>query len=254
MNVKPDKLQITLALGVAVILAIFITRPAFSQETGNKESHKKVVMKIVTTDNGKTTMIDTTMEMPDSAMMDSIRDVMEKVIMVGKGKHGRMKIRCMPQGFNYDFEMPCIPECPMGLEGFEELELEGMVPGGDMEEGDWDEMTPRSERRFMRSGGGGQTLNDMLGEIPMDRVVSYSIKDNKHGKRIIIDLNDAPTFERQDRVIVIREPGRAQHNRKSTERKVKVYMNADKDDDTKEGNTPDQSAPPPPPSPKPVKK
>ena len=42
----------------------------------------------------------------------------------------------------------------------------------------------------------------------MDRVKSYSIKNTRNGKRIVIDVEDGPGFDRRDRVVVIREKGR----------------------------------------------
>ena len=254
MKIHSFKFKIVLVLGVATILAIFITKPAVSQKNTEKESHKKITLKIVSDDNGKTTMIDTTMEMPDSTMIDSMKQEIEKVIELGRSdKHCQFKMQKMPDGFNYKFDMPCPPECPMDLEDFGDFEWEGNEPGrGEMNENMMERMAPGMERRVLRSGGQGQTLNDMLGEIPMDRVVSYSIKDRKGGKRIVIDLNDAPMFEKQDRVIVIREPGRMQHKKNGHERQVKVYVNTN--DDEKSGNMPEPPEPPAAPPPPPAKK
>ncbi len=253
MKITSAKLKIALFIGATAILAIFVTRPGYSQESARKESQKKIVLKVVSDDNGKTTVIDTTMELPDTAMMDSINESIEKIIVMGNGgKHARFKVHNMRQGFKYNFEIPTPPECPMDIEDFENIEMEGMVPGQDMDECMWERMAPGPERRVMRLGGHRQTLTDVLGDIPMDRVVSYSIKDRKNGKRIIIDLNDAPMFERQDRVIVIREPGRMSHNRNRPERQVKVIVNSE-DDPKQETVTelPETPAPPPPPPPAP---
>jgi hypothetical protein len=52
-------------------------------------------------------------------------------------------------------------------------------------------------------------------------------------------------FEKQEKVIVIREPGRVQRNRNHGERQVKVIVNTD--DDTKTEQTPPPPPPPPPP-------
>ncbi len=103
-------------------------------------------------------------------------------------------------------EMPCPPKCPMALDDMEIMEWEGMAPPQGMDEQMRERMGPGSERRMMRMEGHGPTLNDMLGNIPMYRVVSYSIKDRKGGKRITIDLNDAPMFGRQEKIIIMREP------------------------------------------------
>jgi hypothetical protein len=54
------------------------------------------------------------------------------------------------------------------------------------------------------------TLSDVLGDIPMSRVNSYSIKDRKNGKRIIIDIDDAPLVEKQERVVYLKNaPGKS---------------------------------------------
>ncbi|MEI7662193.1 MAG: hypothetical protein WCK34_08345, partial [Bacteroidota bacterium] len=130
-----------LVFGTALVLAIFITRPAYSQEAAKKETQKKIVLKIISDDNGKTTVIDTTFENPDPATLDSVRNEINKVIVMGKGKHGRLKFRNMPEGFNYNFEMPDIPECPMDMKDLENFEVEGMSPGEDSEDNSWDEET-----------------------------------------------------------------------------------------------------------------
>ena len=238
--------KFALLFGVAVILVIFVTRPGHTQDTGKKESHKKVVLKIVSDDNGKTTIIDTTMEIPDSAMIDSIKKEIDKVIVLGRGgKHARIKMHQMPEGYDYQFEIPPIPDCPMLLEDLEELELDRMDLARDMENFHWEQRAPRMERRMLRMDNHRQTLTDVLGDIPMDRVASYSIKDRKNGKRIIIDLNDAPMFDREKNVIIIREPARMHRPKKTSGRKVKVYVNPEEDIIMEK--VPEAPAPPPPP-------
>jgi hypothetical protein len=207
METKSVKLKIAM-FGMATMMAIFITRPAVSQETAKTESHKKIVMKIISDDNGKITVTDTTMVMTDSSMVDSIEQEMVKVVKIGKGgKHARVRYHNMPQAYNFDFDVPCPPDCQMDLDELEGFDPEEMSRVRDMEERLRDCRGFGSEWFNMQSHGKGQTLNDLLGEIPMDRVVSYSIKDRKNGKRIIIDLNDAPMFERQEKIVIIREPG-----------------------------------------------
>ena len=253
MKKNAIKFKFALLIGAAAILAIFITRPGHAQDTGKKESHKKIILKIVRDDNGKTTIIDTIMEIPDSTMIDSIKKEIDKVIVLGKGgKHARIKMRQMPEGYDYQFEIPSIPDCPMHLEDIEELELDRMEIARDMDNFHWEQRAPRMERRMLRMDNHRQTLTDVLGDIPMDRVESYSIKDRKNGKRIIIDLNDAPMFDREKDVIIIREPARMYRPKKSSGRKVKVYVNPEEDIIMQ--NVPEAPAPPPPPASEPQKK
>ncbi len=253
------KQKIALVSGLALILAIFVTRPASSQEAAKKETYKKITMKVVSDNNGKITVIDTTMEMTDTAMVDSLQNEIEKVIVLGnRGKHARFKYRNMPGGYNYDFEIPCPPDGLRELEELEGLDWEEMMSDLGGRAGQWDHGFPLPDRRIIRSGGDGATLNDILGRIPMDRVVSYSIKDRKGGKRIVIDLNDAPMFERQEQVIVIREPGRRPPKGNNSQRKVRVIVNTDGDDmnvENASGQPAPSSveAPPPPPPPPPAK-
>jgi hypothetical protein len=255
MKISSFKLKIALVSGAAALLAIFITHQAFSQEPAKKESSRKIVLKIVSDDNGKMTVIDTTIIGTDDMMMDSINEEISKVIELNKdGRHMRVKVCKEPDGFNYNYELPCTPECMMDLERLEDLELPGMDRS--MRDFEFEGMPPGAGLRIMRSGGNGQSLNDLLGNIPMDRVVSYSIKDRKHGKRIVIDLDDAPAFERQDRVIVIREPGRMRSGRNHPDRRVRVIMNSE-DGDEKMDKSVEQlgsQVPPPPPPPPPDKK
>jgi hypothetical protein len=197
------------------------------------------------------TIIDTTMEMPDSGMMDSVSKEIDKVIRIGKGNHSpHVKFHCMPQGFAYDFETPEIPDCLMDLDELEGFERDAEELEKDMQERICERMAPGCERRVIRSGGKGQSLNDLLGDIPMDRVVGYSIKDRKNGKRIIIDLDDAPMFDTQHEVVVIRDPGRVKRTGNHSGRQVKVYMNSDDDEQSEKAT---ETTPPPPPPPPPDK-
>lgn len=254
MKNNPIKFKIALIFGFATLLALFVIKPGFSQGTAKKESHKKIVMTIVSDGSGKMTLIDTTMEISDTSMVDSIQQEIEKVMVINKnGKHARFKVNNMPQGFNYNFEMPSKPECPMDLEELEGIDCEGMDMGRDMEDCICDKMMPGMGRMVMRSGGNNRTLSDLLGNIPMDRVVSYSIKDRKNGKRIIIDLNDANLFESQDRVIVLSGSGKMQHKKDHTGNRVKVYVNTDDDSKVDSSLTVPPIPPIPPPPPIPVK-
>ncbi len=242
----------TLLLIAAVLLAIFITRPVFSQEKAKKESYKKIVVKVVSDDNGKTTVIDTTMEYPDSTMIDSIQNEINKVIVVGKGsRHNRIYMRKSPGGKESTFTIKCTPDCKMDMKEMEDMEIGNMVPGQPMEDFDMAGMDPMECMRMMHPGGNGQTLNDLLGEIPMDRVVSYKIKDTKNGKRITIDLKDAPLFEQHPRVVVIRDSERKGHGNGHQNKQMKIYMKSIKGHSS-EGDQEEEVTPPPPPPPPPA--
>jgi len=52
----------------------------------------------------------------------------------------------------------------------------------------------------------GESLSDVLGDIPMSAVKSYKIRDTKYGKKIVIEVNDDYPGEFSEEVILIRTP------------------------------------------------
>ncbi|MCK9423045.1 MAG: hypothetical protein M0Q38_10640 [Bacteroidales bacterium] len=245
-----------LVSGLTVFLTIFILRPVFSQETAKNESKSTIKLKIVNEKNGKTTVFDTTfnstvpidqneinaivkdmdidmkelaedmkelrvnmdIEMPDSLVPDSVHKLIDKVITMGLGKKCReMKMKLGTCGHFDQFEFPCMPECPMPPEELEDLGWNEWTPGPD----------PQVRRYFNRR----ESLSDMIGDIPLDKVKSYSIKDRKGGKRIIIDIDDFPMFEKQDKIFYMGKPNsgaRYRHFQK-TPKDVRVIIKTDKD-------------------------
>jgi hypothetical protein len=246
MKNSMKKIKTALLLGSVALLALLIARPGYSQETVKKEPYKRVIIKTVTGKNGTTTTVDTVITLADSAHFDSALRDFEKVIILEKdGRHGRLKVRTMPGGYSYDFDMPEMADFQEGLEELKALE--------DLKEFEWEslptrrgpgvafreERLPGPGRHRMQFERRGETLNDILGDIPMDRVVNYSVKDRKNGKRIIIDVENAPMFEKREKVIIIREPGKDRRYKTKHPRTIKIH------------ESPVKPVPPPPPPPPP---
>jgi hypothetical protein len=133
-----------------------------------------------------------TVEIPDldSLPGDSVR---HKVICITKG--GKSMVHCKPgcpEMFEYKFDMECDGEKAMApgcCEKFLNFNHEGLIP---------------TEGFQWMPNNNEQTLGGLLGDIPMSRVKSYKIQDKKNGKRIIIDIEDAPIMPEQKEVIIIR--------------------------------------------------
>ncbi len=235
MITKAHFRDILTIIGLSIALTIFITRPGFSQDTTKTKGDKKVriVAKIVEDKDGKRHEFDTTINLdrklrpgeeqemmrefemrfkdlgdkmkdlevelneirfPDSGMMDSVQRLTERAFRLRGGpRNFHFQRNFGPRAFNYDynFNMPDIAEPPQPFIGeFNEETAPGM----------FNEENPGMFKRR------GESLNDLLGDIPMERVKSYSIKDTKDGKRIIIELNKEPIIEHQREVIIIRSP------------------------------------------------
>lgn len=234
MTTKTLFRDILTVIGLSIVLTIFITHPGFSQDTTKTKGDKKVriIAKVITDKDGKTQEFDTTinlnrdlkpgeekellgdfekrfgdlgdqmkhleiemndMNLPDSGMMDSIQQLTEKAMKLSghMGKyHFRHNISPHAYNYNFDFDIPDVPEPPQPL--IEEFDDD--APG----------MLHDRIQGMMNNREG--SLNSVLGDIPMDHVKSYSIKETKHGKRITIELNDEPLIERQEKVIIMRSP------------------------------------------------
>jgi hypothetical protein len=247
--------SITMVMLISGLLIFTLSFNVEAQNSSKNEGKKGVVvLKIKKDDNGKSTVVDTTFtistpggkeelekylkkheveledldeeldnievfvdmsDFPDSIATDS---VLKKVRIISRDiRSPHFKWHNREDGFDYsyDFDIPCPPDIPPppfpGCEGFERE----FLPGHDM--------------RVFRYDHKRQTLSDIIGDIPMDRVKSYSIKDRKNGKRIIIDIDDAPLRENQDRVIIIRDRGKQPSRKDNNDRQMKVIINSDDD-------------------------
>jgi len=251
MKTKSLKISVAMLTVAAIAFTVFLTSPVFSQEPVKKEGNKKMIIKVITDDNGTRTVIDTTFEIPDSLAMDSMRKEIDKVIRIGKkGREYCYQFHGMPHEFSYNFDMPDMTETMKELEELDFPEWEEVAPAGEYEEAILNYAPRLHGNRNLRMERDGQTLSDVLGDIPMDRVISYSIKDRKNGKRITIDLSDGPVIESRDKVIVIREPGRVRYKGQYPEKRVKIYRSPEKVEEPGEGaDVPPPPPPPPPPAP-----
>jgi hypothetical protein len=246
---------------IVLVSMIFITNPLFSQDSAKKPHQQKQIKVVVKTDNkGQKHSLDTTftinghadaaglkkvmkeyaidlegleddmgdmivqiddMDSPDSARLDSLCKMVKKIRITGND--GRGKARSF--NYMYNFDEPGIPDIP--------------PPPPPPSTGDFDQFGGYSGfESFSRSfEEQGSTLSDIIGDIPMERVTSYSIKETKHGKKIVIELSNDPMIERRDKVIIIREP----HQRNSfghphnPSMKKKVIIRSGGDDEKEEG-------------------
>jgi hypothetical protein len=254
------------------VLVFTMTGNVVAQDSGKPKSKQGVVvLKIKKSDNGKTTVTDTTftisipsghkqleeylakqekelenpgkgseeievsLEMPDladSIINDSVEKHFKYIIKDSKEPHSLWNGN--PERFDYEFNVPCPPDFPP-------------FPGNDEFEG---EFGHGDNMEFFHYKDKRQTLSDIIGDIPMDRVKSFTIKDKKQGKRIIIDVADAPLFEKHEKVIIIRNPEKHGNKNIKSDRQVKVIINSE-DDKLLKGNEegPSNSVPPPPPPP-----
>ncbi len=132
-----------------------------------------------------------------------------------------------PHSFNYNFEMPDVPEPPDAEEELENEFFGGAAPGP----------------QVFAMPDKGESLSDVLGNIPMSRVKSYKIIDKKGGKRIIIDVQDAQDFGRNNVIYINGRHPHSPHQRGNGHNKeMKVIIHSGDDEGAAE--KPESATPP----------
>ena len=171
------------------------------------------------------TVLDTTITTNESMDRNEIRELIYNL----KGEMADLKMKLKDMDFDFKTDFPEIPEC------------EGMWQNIDDEEIDMRVLCPQSGMfRFNYDDGPG-SLNELLGNIPLECVKSYSIKDRKDGKRIIIDIDDRPMPGSREKTVIIRgtgKPAKMHYRHENPDRDVRVIIKTDKDDDKETTPTP----------------
>jgi len=223
--------QTAIVGGIGMFLLIFLQFPGYSQKADTKNDKEGTVrLKIIKDVNGKKTTIDTTFNLKDkkgeeayelfmkendvpgdhhnkamknievqindlakldSLNLDSLADQEKNIrIRIGDGKH--IQIEGLGNNDFFDIPEPPAPPVPPDAEQWMENEMP-MAP--EMEEGQGN-------------------LMDVLRSIPMNRIRNFSIKEQKHGTRIIIEVDRAPVLDfppRQQRMMYMRH-GNGRHH------------------------------------------
>jgi hypothetical protein len=256
--------DVLLVIGISVIMTSLITSRVFSQDTTKSTGtrHIKIVAKVIEDKNGKKEEFDTTinldrklnrgeefdmmknfrmrmkdleeemkdleaelneLKLPDSAKMDSAQKYIEREFRRGSGPGSyRFRNNFDPRAFSHDFNFD-FPEFtrPWGW-GFRDF-------------GDENDHERLNERHQGNLQGDNRSLKDILGDIPMVKVKSYTIQDTKDGKRIIIELNNKPVMGRDREEIIIHYPGPGRYYRHDyrprIRKKVIIKRGDSKDDD-----------------------
>ena len=167
------------------------------------------------------------LDLPDSAMSDSIKNMTKKMIIMGMGKeHPDFFYHFDPDESEYEYnietpEPPEPPEPPDMDNRHKEMRKHFKFRNSPM---------PPRFREFENDEGG---LMPLLRGIPLDRVKNFSIKERRHGTRIIIDVDRSPVFNsprpRQETIIITTPEGN-EHKGKPQRIEKRVII---KDDDTK---------------------
>src|ERR1035437_5383 len=190
MNFRTILKDILIVIGFSIVLTIFITYPGFSQDTTKTKGDKKVKItaKIIQDNNGKKQEFDTTINLDRNLKPGEEQELMKSFELKFKDLGDQMKNLQVEIS---DMDLPDFPTPPEPPQPLIEEFNDDNAP---------EILNEENNRMF---GGRGESLNDILGDIPMDRVKSYSIKDTKDGKKIVIELKNGPMIEHHRDVVII---------------------------------------------------
>ncbi len=227
--------KLSVAMLVAVVV-LFSLSSAMAQEEPDSSRNKTIKIKMITKKGGETKVFDTTLQRSgklmdeemaelmkelkvemadlsremesidleldlqagDSAYADSLDEDLSRIVIRDQGnKRKHIRIHSFPDGFSYGFdndleiEIPEIPDIESVMKDYRDcFDIRGGFP----------------RHRIDPFGGNEQGgLNELLGNIPMDRVTSYSVKERKNGKRIVIDVENGPSVDKRKEMIIIKK-------------------------------------------------
>ncbi|MBL6949099.1 MAG: hypothetical protein ISR57_00495 [Bacteroidales bacterium] len=87
------------------------------------------------------------------------------------------------------------------------------------------------------TGKKGESLSDVLGDIPMSAVKSYKIRDTKYGKKIVIEVNDDFPMHHSEDVMIITRPRVPRIHVKKPKFHREIIIETDSDEDEEEEDT-----------------
>jgi len=92
-------------------------------------------------------------------------------------------------------------------------------------------ISDRHDKDFMRfKSKKGESLSDVLGDIPMSAVKRYKIRDTKYGKKIVIEVNNDFKMHHSENIIVITPPRPPRVHVKMPRHPRKIVIERDSDD------------------------
>jgi hypothetical protein len=256
-----------LVLGLATIMTIVLAHPVFSQDTVKKNPKTTMKISIIRDDNGKKTILDTTitssrrldpdemdeiiahlddnikgldeglkeldinlgrMKLPDSAMMDSLMAMTGHMkMMMRKFGSPHFGWHHSPGAFDYNFDFD-LPEVPEPPEP--------PAPDGEYRHHFEYQVDP-FEGYAPDAGRGNGSLMELLRGIPMNRIKSFNIKEMKDGTKITIEVGHEPVLgsrHLREETIIVHPDGSVSSGRHHDKGKTKtIIIKSDPEDNDK---------------------
>jgi len=218
----PRVLTLTFLLGLTLI---FILPPKTSgQDTVSPDKKKVITLKIRTSDDGSGVSIDTTIILDDEFNEEMLEEYLEGV---------EESMKSYQMFLDIDLQEENLKEMEQDLRKMERDMRQSRIewygkdgcwnyrydyPGGKHGRGDCVWISGDDVHTFSLDNrkNKGESLADVLGDIPMSAVTGYKIKETKNGKRITIEVSNDYSGNDRDEIVIVRTPSSPRLVREAT--------------------------------------
>ena len=185
---------VTLFAALSFILSFFLAETITAQDSLVKKPQKVIKVTVNTGDDDETITIDTTFIIDDQVSKEAFEEAMaEYEEQMENLEKEFQEIEVNVDGFNWSSK-----DIPRLMKVFESgkmpRHMDCVRVNPSLKEMSW--LSNCREPRIgvphvrMIDRNRGETLSDVLGDIPMSAVKSYKIKETRNGKKIIIEVDD----------------------------------------------------------------
>jgi len=198
---------------LAVGLIFYLSGSLLAQDTLVKKPQKMMKIKVDVDEDGESVIIDTTFYLDEDFNMEEFEEAMKQY--EGQMKNIEKYLKQMHVELEGEELEKALQEAHESLEDV----YFDMPSGRNLQ---WKIRAPRHAEHYCTPGNmffygkpegccepfrlkpqnRGESLNDVLGDIPMRAVKSYKIKETKDGKRITIDVSDDAMFDRDENILI----------------------------------------------------
>ena len=218
-------------LVLTLMMALVFAAAVFAQDTVPDKKRKVIKLRVESDGDNEIISVDTTIVIDENFNEQAFQTYMSNF----KDKMKNMELHL--QGLELEEDQlkemeQALQEMEIHLEGvnFGNEDLENLIhvyehPKAPYHMGFYSDH-PRSQgynwfsdchgKDFMKcKSKKGESLSDVLGDIPMSAVKSYKIRDTKYGKKIVIEVNDDfPILHSEDLIVISRPSPPRMHVKK----------------------------------------
>ena len=188
-------------LVLTLMIALIFSAAMYAQDTVSEKKQKTFKIQLTQDEDGETITIDTLIVIDEDFDAEEFEAYMSKFKDKMKNMEFHLKGLTLHEDQLKDMEEN-LHEMEIHLEGMD-FDSKNFYSGHPGSSGfNWtSDCCDKDIRKWNTKKG--ESLSDVLGDIPMSAVKSYKVKETKYGKKIVIEVNDEYPDHISDGVFII---------------------------------------------------